>query len=65
MVSEKVIVLLLIVAIVLSIVSVVVTFSANLDDLKPNVVEKKTPDSSAGQVSLIVEGNNEVPNETG
>ena len=63
MVSEKVIVLLLIVAIVLSVVSILITFSVNLDDLKPTVVENRTPDSSTGQVSLVVEPGG--PNETG
>ncbi len=58
MVSEKVIVLLLVVAIVLSVVSVVITFTVNLDELKPQprIIEQRTPDAGVGNVQLVIEG---------
>ena len=57
MVSEKVIVVLLIVAIVLSVVSVVVTLSTLDSELVPTELKVKGPthDSVQGKVSVIIE----------
>ena len=53
MVSEKIIVILLIIAILLSVVSIVFTIGMNFDLLK---IKAQEPSSTAGNVGLIVEG---------
>jgi len=56
MVSEKVIVILIIVAILLSVVSIVVTMSSVSTKMIPkiNVNQEVIPDVEDGQVSLVV-----------
>ena len=57
MVSEKIIVVLIIVAILLSVISIVVTVSSVNTKMIPklNVKEEVIPDVEDGQVSLIVQ----------
>jgi len=63
MVSEKVIAVLLILAIILSVLAIVVTLSINISSFKlPEI--KKSGSSSAANVMLVV-GNQAVENGTG
>jgi hypothetical protein len=58
MVSEKIIVVLLVIAIVMSVVSVVVTFSMLNDNMVPTEFKVKGPlnkDDDQGRVSIIIE----------
>ena len=57
MVSEKVIVVLLVIAIVLSVVSVMVTLSTLNDEIIPTELKVRgdTEDSASGRISIIIE----------
>ena len=60
MVSEKVIVILLIAAIVLSVISIVVTIGADVEEIpsaSPGQVIDITEDMGRGNVQLVVEPN--------
>lgn len=54
MVSEKAVVILLVVAIILSVISIAITLSVNMDSIKLPRAPKATT-SQTGQVRLIVE----------
>jgi hypothetical protein len=57
MVSEKIIVVLLIIAILFSVISVIITISSlNLNQVPTiNIVQGKTTDSENGKISIIIE----------
>ena len=54
MTSEKIVVALLLIAIVLSIVSVIVTFSLNVEEPEPKDTISITEDDNTGQVSFEI-----------
>jgi hypothetical protein len=54
--KEKIVVFLLLVTIILSIGSLIVTFSLNIDKIpKPQIIRGSTSSANAGDVSLVVE----------
>ncbi len=61
MVSDKVIVVLLIVAIILSVISTVVTLTANIDGLRGlgkdgnTIIYQSQPEDERGKVSIVVQ----------
>jgi flagellar basal body-associated protein FliL len=59
MVSEKVIVILLIIAIVLSVLSIAITLSVNTSETpvaSPGTTVVDPDDSSSGNIELVIEG---------